>query len=900
MGDWCIGATVGTAVAQERTRLPKTPLALRNNVRIPPAMNDTRSPLSDPQVSSSELERLRAAVHRAEQAERLQRALFAISELSSADMEMPSMLQRLHAIVDSLMYARNLFMALYDAQSDSLEFIYMVDEATPDLPQPGQRIAMDDYAQALTWYVVRDGLPRRGSMQALEQQVPGPLRARGASAQDWLGVPLREGSQVRGALVVQSYDQPDRYGPEEQAVLEFVASHVLTAVQRKQSQKALEQAVQAGTAELARANHALMAEVARRQRGERLQAALYRIAERANDAGSMDAFYRAVHEIVGDLINARNCYIALVSEDGQELHFPYYVDEQGGKGPTRRMGRGLTEYVLRTRKPLVVSQDEVDVLIDQGLVQTAGPRANSWLGVPLVCDGRALGVIAVQSYQPDVMYSDRDRLLLSFVSQQIASSLVRRRTTESLQQANAELAQRVAERTGQLQEQIAVRERVEAQLQHQVLHDTLTGLPNRNYLLERLAWLQARLQRHRHRRFAVMFMDVDRFKLINDSMGHHAGDAVLQEIGRRLQSTLGDSDMMARVGGDEFAVLLNDAHTLEAAVGLARRMLQVLDEPIPVQGKHLFASVSIGIMLCDQPAATPTDLLRNADTAMYRAKVNGRRRFELYDAHLHSDALRVLTLESALWSAIRRQEFVPHFQPIVSLHDGRILGYEALVRWQHPTEGLLAPADFLQVAEDSGSMEAIDWQIFTLACETIAAQKDFAGYVGLNVAPRHFRNPQFCQQLLDMLRQAGLPPARLCLEITEGALIDDPERTCELLNELRTHGVSLALDDFGTGYSSLGYLHRFPLLTLKIDRSFVAPLAAAPEASDSASAAVVRAVVALAGSLGLSVVAEGIETQAQADALRALGCHLGQGYLFARPAPLPALIPAPAQHLCRP
>ena len=223
------------------------------------------------------------------------------------------------------------------------------------------------------------------------------MRARGAHAQDWLGVPLREGRHVRGALVVQSYDEPNRYGPEEQALLEFVASHVLTAVQRKQTSRP-----GAGCAGQHRragpANQALVAEVTRRQRGERLQAALYRIAERANDMGSMDDFYRAVHDTVGDLINARNCYIALVSEDGQALEFPYYVDEQGGKGHQPAHGPGLTEYVLRTRKPLLVSRAEADELIAQGVFQTAGPRATSWLGVPLVCDGRALGVIAVQSW----------------------------------------------------------------------------------------------------------------------------------------------------------------------------------------------------------------------------------------------------------------------------------------------------------------------------------------------------------------------------------------------------------------------------------------------------------------------------------------------------------------------
>jgi diguanylate cyclase (GGDEF)-like protein len=880
-------------------------------------MNKTALPTEEPltTLALGTLERLRGAVRQLEKAERLQRALFTIADLAGADLSTRAMLQQLHAIVGTLMYARNLFMALHDPDADTLEFIYFVDEATTDLPPLGVPIPMADVHQSLTWHLVRGGKTLRGSMNALAQQMQGQLQALGAYAQDWLGVPLNDGSQVRGVLVVQSYDQGGRYHPEDQELLEFVASHVLTALQRQQARQDLERAVSRGRADLERTNQALHAEVQRRQRGERLQAALYRIAECANDPGPVEDFYRAVHHSVGELLNARNFYIALLSDDGQELRFPYYVDENGIGTKVRPLGKGLTEYVMRRGRPLLASTEEIQRLVSEDAIAVRGPRSHSWLGVPLVCEGRALGVVTVQSYQPDVIYTERDRDLLGFVSHQIASSLVRRRTTESLQRANAELEQRVAQRTAELQEQIGVRRRVEAQLQHEALHDALTGLPNRSYLLERLEWLQTRLHRHPEQRFAVMFIDVDRFKLINDSMGHHAGDAVLQEIGRRLASVLPAPDMVARVGGDEFAVLVADAPAADPAVRIARRMLEVLDEPMLVEGKHLFASASIGIALCDRAQPTATDLLRNADTAMYRAKVNGRRRFELYDEHLHSDALRVLDMENALWVAVKERQFEPYFQPIVSLLDGRVIGYEALARWRHPTDGLLAPGAFLRVAEDSGSMEAIDWQIFEQACATMAARTDFEGYLSVNVAPRHFRNPAFCARMLQLLADAGLPPQRLCLEITEGALIEDPEHTCTVLHTLRGHGMALALDDFGTGYSSLGYLHRLPLLTLKIDRSFVQPLAdggvgsalaggrgdrrkkrsgaSHPDANANPSAAVVRAVLALAGSLGLNVVAEGIETTEQQYALLALGCTQGQGYLFGRPGPLHDAAPMP-------
>ncbi|HRQ65741.1 MAG TPA: EAL domain-containing protein [Xanthomonadaceae bacterium] len=832
-----------------------------------------------------ELARLRQSVRHLERAERLQRALFAIADVSGSDLDMSEMLRRLHEIVGSLMYAENLYIALYDRTEETVNFIYFVDVADKRGPPLGAPIPLSEIERGMAWYLIHDARPLRGDHATLRHQVSGPLHARGADSMDFLGVPMLDGTEVRGALVVQSYDAADRFSASDQDLLSFVASHVLTALKRKQAHQELERAVQARTAELASANRVLTREVQERQRGERLQGALYHIAELAGGPGSMDDFYRAVHGIVGDLINARNFYIALPSEDGRELTFPYYVDAYETSRPPRLVGNGLTEHVLKSARPLLGTQQEIESLMAQGVLNAQGPTSLFWLGAPLLCDGKALGVVAVQSYSDDIRYTERDMELLVFVSYQIASSLERRRAAESLRVANAELELRVAERTRELREQIAVRERVEARLKHEVRHDALTGLPNRQYLLDRLKRLLARHRRNRSRGFAVLLIDVDRFKLINDSVGHHAGDEVLKEVAARLSQQLREPDIIARLGGDEFALLLEDVADVDEVVRVARRLLHSMEEPTTVGGRRLHVSLSVGVALCDSPRATAEDLLRNADTAMYRAKANGRQRFELFDERLQEDALRVLELENDLRVAIAEQQFEPHFQPIVALPDARVLGYEALMRWHHPGHGLLRPDAFLRVAEDSGCIEAMDWQIYAAACSEMVRLKAFQGFLSLNVAPRHFRQAGFGSRLLEMAQSFGLPPHRICVEITEGTLIEDPERTGKLLRDLRDAGVALALDDFGTGYSSLGYLHRFPLSILKIDRSFVAGLG---DGADSASTAVARAVLALAGSLGLAVVAEGIETPAQQTALVEMGCELGQGYLLGRPGPLPS------------
>ena len=561
------------------------------------------------------------------------------------------------------------------------------------------------------------------------------------------------------------------------------------------------------------------------------------------------------------------------------------MDEYEGNWATRPFGRGLTEYVIRSARPLFVDRAAVGDLAAAGEIgqEYVGSDAAMWLGAPLFGIDRVIGVVAVQTYSPDLRYDERDAELLTFVSYQIASSLQRRRAAEALREANIRLEERVEQRTLELREQIAQRELVEAQLKHQVMHDSLTGLPNRVYLRDRVERAIAQMRREPGRSFALLYIDVDRFKLINDSLGHLAGDAVLKEVARRLAEAVREPDVVARLSGDEFAVLLERVQLPETAAKVAQRVIHLLQQPLEVAGQVLQTSASIGIAIGDRRYHVTDEILRDADIALYRAKEHGRNRFVLFDDNLHRAAMDVLVVEQQLRAALQRDEFTPWFQPLVRLSDAKVVGYESLLRWRHPERGVLAPPEFLQVAEDSGLIEAIDWRMFQLACESARDLVDADQFITINVSPRLFRHDDFDARLLELVGGTGFDPARLRIEVTEGTLLGDPDAVAGVLQRLREACIESALDDFGTGYSSLGYVHRFPLKMIKIDRSFIAPIGTS---ASPRSWAVVGAILALARSLGLEVVAEGIETEAQREALLSMGCVYGQGYLFGRAQPI--------------
>jgi diguanylate cyclase (GGDEF)-like protein len=830
------------------------------------------------------MDRLRSTVSQLQKAEQLQRALYAIADLAGSDLDMPEMLRGLHRIISELMYAENFYIALYHEGSDSLRFAYFADTVDEAGPAPDETVPMSSIERGLTWYVVKDARPMMGSSEELRAQMSGPLLLHGAESTDWLGVPMLRDGRVLGALVVQSYLEGTRYTQADMNLLSFVAEHVLTALERKGAQEQLEHHVEERTRQLAEANRELSREVAERQRGERLQSALYRLAALASSEEGSEAFYRQVHAVVGGLINARNFFIALLSEDGSRVSFPYAVDACETDWSTRSSGRGMTEFVIRTGMPQVVDTARMIELAREGEVD---PRfidstVTSWLGAPLPGVDGMIGVVAVQSYSQSRGYDARDAELLTFAAQQVASSVQRRIAAEHLREANVRLEERVDRRTRELREQVAQREQAEARLRYQVLHDPLTGLPNRVFLRDRLERAIVHARGRTDGSFALLYIDVDRFKQINDSLGHLVGDDVLREVARRLHDISGEQDVVARLSGDEFAILLERIDHPDAANQLAQRVIAAMRQPLVVGERELQASASVGIAVGDRAYRNADEVLLDADIALYRAKEEGRNRHVMFDDSLQRAARDTMALEQQLREGLLNDEFIPWFEPQVRLGDGAVIGHEALVRWQHPIRGVLAPADFLQVAEDHGQLEAIDWRVYQRACEA-AARLPGNEFVSINVSSRLLRNPDFDVLLSRVAADAGLPPARLRVELNEAALLQEPAAVAGILERLRKGGIEAALDDFGTGYTSLAFVHRFPLRMIKVDRSFTAGICGEDA---ERSRAVLAALIALARSLQLEVLAEGIETEAQRDALLAMGCHYGQGFLFGRAQPL--------------
>jgi diguanylate cyclase (GGDEF)-like protein len=830
-----------------------------------------------------------ARIEALQKSQRLQQALYEIADLAGSALEMQEMLGRIHGVVGGLMYAENFYIVLYDDVRESVRFLYFADRLDPYVADADEEIRIEEMPNSLTAALLRHGRPLLGPSARLRQEMGVYLDMQhGPDSADWLGVPMRRDERVCGAIVVQSYDHPASYSNEDRALLEYVAQHILTALDRKHARVELERRVDERTLELQQANLVLQAEIIERQRAERLQRALYRITEMSVVAGSLERFYADVHGVVGELLFARNFYIALLTPEGDQIEFPYSVDERDAARITRKLTKGLTEYVITHGEPLLADRAKIADLEAVGYVRSHGALAHSWLGVPLMRDSTVVGAIAVQSYTAEIEFTPRDQELLTFVAHHIGGGLARKRAQEHLKAAHSELEFRVDSRTRELaganrelRAQIGERVRAEQRLTHQARHDALTGLPNRPHLLE---CLDAAIDRARVDKlcgFAVLFLDLDRFKLINDSIGHAAGDEMLVEIGRRITGVLDERSMVARFGGDEFTILAEGICDTDAGMALAGRILDALGKPLWLGGRELFPSASIGIAQWQPRYRLGDELLRDADAAMYRAKAEGRDRSALFDEDMRAHAIRLLDLEADLRRAIINDAFVPHFQPIVRLSDGVVIGHEALLRWNHELHGALPPGEFIGVGEDSGLIEQVDWLIYERVIAWLRDHRDT--YVSINVSPRHFRSDDFAERLLRMLDTAGADPHRLRIEITEVALLDDAPRALRMLNTLRGRGVQALLDDFGTGFSALSYLHRFPIQSLKIDRSFVSGLDGDTQAE---SLALVRAILALAGTLGIDTIGEGIETQAQRDILLELGCQYGQGFFYGHPTPL--------------
>jgi diguanylate cyclase (GGDEF)-like protein len=486
-----------------------------------------------------------------------------------------------------------------------------------------------------------------------------------------------------------------------------------------------------------------------------------------------------------------------------------------------------------------------------------------------------------------------DRRVLALRRQDEEQRAALQRALDAAEEARRTLDEKVATRTEELfrtaeelRAQLAERQRadserlaLQARLEHDALHDALTGLANRALFLDRLGHACNRARREGNFRFAVLYLDLDRFKVINDTFGHDVGDQLLVGVGQRLSGCLRPTDTVARLGGDEFALLLEGFHSASEVVGIADRIHATVSNPFPIGVHELYVTASIGI--ADGAAdARPEQYVRDADVAMYAAKSRGSH-YERFDGAMHSPALARMRMETELRAAIDRNQFFVVYQPIVDLRTTRIEGFEALVRWQHPTRGVVPPDEFISLAEETRLILPLTLAMMREACRTAAGwRKRFKGggpILGINLAAQLSTRPEMASEILDLLAETGLSPHDLAIEITESAVMASPEIAAGMLSELRAKGVQVFVDDFGTGYSSLAYLTNLPVDRLKIDRTFVAAI------DDPSRLRIVRTIATLAHDLGKPLVAEGVERPDQLERLLAMGCEYGQGWLFSRP-----------------
>ncbi|AWB58965.1 bifunctional diguanylate cyclase/phosphodiesterase [Colwellia sp. Arc7-D] len=808
------------------------------------------------------------------------KALLKLNQLSIDCADLNALFEQVHHSIASVMRANNFYIVLYDQTLSTLELVYHVDEK--------DNLALGVYPikffeGSMTNYVIES---RKGLLATpevviqLEQEQK--IKSVGEDSIDWLGVPLMHDGFVIGVMAVQSYSADMRYQESDRDLLEFTAQHIVTALTRLQDRGRLQAAVDARTKEL-------MHQIRDREKSELLQESLYRISELTNDPNiDIDSFYSLVHNIVGQLINAENFYIAKYDVKNDELFFAYFLDQHFDNTDDhyqpRKLSNRFTEIVLKSAETVLLDQEAMLALHHQGKTIKPDLDVVSWLGVPLIHSGEMLGAMVLQSYQKAIRFNEQDAELLRFVSRHVASAMNRREISDDERKSHELLEHQVKLRTSALEEEIKQRKDAEEKLKHAASHDILTGLPNRAVFINLLNRAIARNKRHAEFKFAILFLDLDRFKVVNDNLGHHAGDNLLKKISIALTEVIRDNDTVARLGGDEFVILVEDIDSEVSTYEIAKRITELLSLPFTIENQTVFIGTSIGVLFNNMRYENADTMLRDADIAMYHAKDKGKGRFEVFDSSMHSKVQNAMSLETDLREGIDNEEFTPYFQPIVQMSDGKIIGFEALARWQSPKRGFVFPNDFIPLAEETNLVMAIDFQILEKSCRQLMLWQKRLGlehlYVSCNLYCNHFFNVSLPQDIQNIINITGVEPHQIRVELTERALLENSNIVLDNMRALKKLGVKILLDDFGTGYSSLSYLHRFPIDVLKIDRSFIHNVH-----ERGNHQAIIKTIIDLAANLNMATIGEGIENEADAQLLKAMGCIYGQGYYYYKPLP---------------
>ncbi|MFD2165757.1 EAL domain-containing protein [Thalassotalea euphylliae] len=847
------------------------------------------------EYAKRQLPKLKSLLKKYRQVKTMQSSLLQLSELASTVTDLDDFFHALTNIIHSLLVTRNLHIALQDNKRE-LDIVFCSNEIERRLIE---NVEFEDWRKGLTGLVFTRQQPLHcNAQQRMDLAKSGDIVLYGSVCVDWLGVPLMRGKQVIGVIAIQSYKDDYFFDDRDQELLTFIAQHIVTAIDRVKSRALLEESITQRTRKLTESNRRLQLEIAERQKAVNTQQTLLNISEIIASKTDLPTMYEHIHSQLKHLLAITNLYIGVRSESSGELSFLYYSDDRVVEIDNKKRIKLFLDLALKTAKPMLISNDQLTTLSPDGYKKTVPYLFNigkkyqplSWVAAPLMEDGSAIGVIATHVQAGSDTLNEQHIELFRFVAQQLASAVIRDRDLSVVEQSKEALEHVVSERTKQLQAtnmnlrmQIEERRKAESRLYYEAHHDALTRLPNRAMFTDRLTHALRHVKRHQDRSFAVLFIDLDRFKVINDTLGHQVGDKFLIEIAARLKDCVRDNDVLARLGGDEFVILLDSLNCQDDVEEVADRIITAIEQPFDIEGNCLYSNASIGIALCSPSYEEASDILRDADAAMYQAKNLGRGRYVFFDDSMREQLIASMTLEQELRIAIKENQFELHYQQISDLNRTNTIGFEALLRWQHPTKGLLTPSEFLFMADETGMiLEIEEWIIAEVSAQLIAWQSDEKYenvLIGINLSGRYLHQPNQLNELVELITKHNIQPQRLILEFNEAAFMQQPELALKSLRRLKEFGVKLALDDYGAGMSSFNFLHSYPFEFIKLDRSFTRTLE-----NNEKHLSLVKALHELGNNFGYRLVAEGIESEEILQKLNDAGCEFGQGYHIARPS----------------
>jgi diguanylate cyclase (GGDEF)-like protein len=827
------------------------------------------------------IRRLTLLAKRYKQAYITQGALLRLSELASTISDMRDFYPAIHSMVSELLHAENFYVVLYDHDSQQYTPQYFSDEKDQQVINTFPSSA---FSSGLTGFVARSGKPLLCDAEQFEQLLAdGHIQSQGSPCAHWLGIPLCRGKQVIGVMAIQSYNEKHRYTDAELELFCSIGGHTITALDRVKSRELLEDTVRERTRQLQKINTSLQKEIKERTNAEQLQAALYRISELTASSSDMNSFYRAVHQVLAGLMPADNCYIALLNADKSKLTFPFYLDQYSPPARERPISRGFTEYVIRCGDARLINSDTADQLVIAGEIRRgmATPHQQarhsvSWLGAPLLIERQVLGVIALQSYEQSYNYSDNELNILRFVSQHIAVAIQRKLTTEQQKIQQEELERKVFESTRELRQtnlflrlQVEERKKAEQKLFYEANHDALTGLANRQMFLQQLKQQFALSKRQPKLSMALLFIDLDRFKQINDSLGHHVGDAFLIEVSKRLLSTVREHDLVARLGGDEFVVLLTSLLQESDAEDVAERIIEKVREPFLLQGQQVHSGASIGIAQYQHDHNKAEALLRDADAAMYQAKSMGRNRFVIFNDTMREQMLQALSMEQVMQQALEQRQFTAVFEPVLCGQGRNLIGYEVHTQWQHPQLG--TQYDFCQYATDAGMLPQIEQLMLQQACRKLDISDDDTGLITLRLSIAHLQKNDLYETLKKQLASVTAKH-RLCLAFTESELLHTGCSVTPALNHIKQLGIRLALHNFAAETAPMGLLLQQLFDFVKLDASFCRQLP-----RNEQKRQLLQMLQSLALSYKFRLLADGVDNADLLNLLLAEGCCFMQG-----------------------